>query len=210
MSISRLKISTEDPEQLSLFLKEEYKPIEIDTVYQYLVILSPPDETSDRIKRLKYQLNNLAYLGSYNLFSIPHITLTKLQSVHRANDRFGKGLQKEFMEYGELSIKLRGFNFFSHGNDSKTIYLQIEDTHKIEAIYTQLNNALGIPLKKDYVPHLTIAKTISAPQFDDLFPVLPESGFEDTFTCNHILVLERTIKNGKVSHYKPFKKIKLG
>jgi 2'-5' RNA ligase len=209
MSISRLKIPAEEPEQLSLFLKEEYKPIEIDTVYQYLAVLSPPDESKDKVRRLKYQLNNLAYLGSYNLFSIPHITLAKLQSVHRASDRFGKGLQKEFKEYGKLLIRLNGFNFFSHGNDSKTIYLQIEDTHKIEAIYTQLNTALGIPLKK-YVPHLTIAKTISNSQFDDLFPVLPESGFEDSFTCDHILVLERTIRNGKVSHYKPFKKIKLG
>lgn len=209
MMSNRLKIATEDPEQLSLFSIEEYKPVEIDTVYQYLVVLSPPDESKDKVKRLKYQLNNLAYLGSYNLFSIPHITLAKLQSVHRATDRFGKGLQKEFIEYGKLSIRLNGFNFFSHGAVSKTIYLQIEDTHKIEAIYAQLNTALGIPLKK-YVPHLTIAKTISPSQFEELFPVLPESGFEDTFTCDHLLVLERTIKNGKVSHYKPFKKIKLG
>jgi len=197
------------PDQLSLFAEEEYKPIEIDTVYQYLLVLSPPDEHMDKIKRLKYHLNNLAYLGSYNLFSVPHITLAKLQSVHRQLGKFGKALQKEFMEYGELEITLNGFNYFSHGNDLRTLYLQIEDPHKIGAIYTLLNTSLGIPLK-DYVPHLTVAKTISTTNFEELFPQLSPIGYQDSFTCNHILVLERTIKNQKVSHYKPVKKIKLG
>lgn len=206
---SQTRLRATDADQLALFAEEEYKPVEIDTVYQYLVVLSPPGDSMEKVKRLKYQLNNLTYLGSYNLFSIPHITLAKLQSVHRLHDKFGKALQKEFAGHGELEVSLSGYNYFAHGDNQRTLYLQIEEPEKIEAIYRQLNTSLGIPLR-DYVPHLTVAKTISTTHFDELFPALPQMPFADAFTCKHILVLERTIRNQKVSHYKPFKKIKLG
>ena len=202
--------SSSGSEQLSLFAEEEiHKPVEIDTVYQYLLVLAPPDESTDRIRRLKYQLNNLSYLGSYNLFSVPHITLAKLQSVHRQNTRFGRALQKEFTGHGALQIDLNGFQYFSHGPDLRTLYLQIEAPEPVEALYTQLNTALGIPLR-EYVPHLTVAKTISTTHFDEIFPVVSVEGFKESFRCDHILVLERTIKNQKVSHYKAIKKIRLG
>jgi len=208
MSANPLSHASQAQTQLSLFLdEEEYKPVEIDTVYQYLVVLSPPDENKDKVRRLKYYLNTLSYLGSYNLFSVPHITLAKLQSVHRLHDPFGKALQKTFLGHGKLSIRLNGFNHFSHGSNQRTLYLQIEEGQKIEAIYQQLNTFLGIPLKT-FVPHLTIAKTISTTHFEELLPVLP-AGYQDEFICDHLLVLERKIKNQKVSHYKPFKKIRL-
>lgn len=196
-------------DQLALFDEEEYKPVEIDTVYQYLLVLSPPDEHMDKIKRLKYHLNNLAYLGSYNLFSVPHITLARMQSVHRQLATFGKALQKNFTGHGPLTIRLNGYHYFEQGADLRTLYLNIEDPGPVETVYTQLNTCLGLPLKT-YIPHLTVAKTISTESFSELFPIVTEQGYDDTFICDHILVLERTIKQQKVSHYKPVKKIRLG
>lgn len=196
-------------DQLALFADEEYKPVEIDTVYQYLLVLSPPDEHLDKIKRLKYDLNHLAYLGSYNLFSIPHITLARMQSVHRQLGSFGRPLQKNLAGHGPLQVALNGFNYLERGKDLRTLYLHIEEPEPISAIHDQLHASLGIPLQP-YIPHLSIAKEISSVSFQELWAQLPPQGYRDVFVCDHVVVLERTIRNQKVSHYKPVKKLKLG
>lgn len=94
--------------QLSLFSeakKEQQQPI-LDTVFQYFLIISPPNQVKSKVKSLKYKLHKAVGLSDYNLQSEPHISLMSFHTMRPVNERFFNALQQLFSNNGfEIDLK---------------------------------------------------------------------------------------------------------
>lgn len=194
--------------QLSLFSepkKEQTEPV-LDTVYQYFLIISPPDEIKSKVKSLKYKLHKAVGLSDYNLQSVPHISLMSFHTMRPVNERFFGSLQNLFSKNNSFEIDLNGFDFFEHGSESNTIYVRIENSFQIVRVYHELHNLLGLRVR-EFVPHLTVARTMSRVRFNKSYEMIKQHVFNEKFNCNHITILERKLQHGVVSNYRVLKEI---
>lgn len=195
--------------QLSLFSepkKEQAQPV-LDTVYQYFLIISPPDEIKSKVKSLKYKLHKAVGLSDYNLHSVPHISLMSFHTMRPVNDRFFGALQHLFSKNNSFEVDLNGFDYFEHGSESNTIYVKIENSFQIVRVYHELHSLLGLRVR-EFVPHLTVARTMSRPRFTRSYEMIKQHAFSEKFSCNQITILERKLQHGVVSNYRILKEIK--
>lgn len=194
--------------QLSLFSepKKEHAGPVLDTVYQYFLIISPPDEIKSKVKSLKYKLHKAVGLSDYNLHSVPHISLMSFHTMRPVNDRFFGALQHLFSKNNSFEVDLNGFDYFEHGSESNTIYVKIENSFQIVRVYHELHSLLGLSVR-EFVPHLTIARTMSRPRFTRSYEMIKQHAFSEKFSCNQITILERKLQHGVVSNYRVLKEI---
>lgn len=194
--------------QLSLFAEAKQEQPVLDTVYQYFLIISPPDEIKSKVKSLKYKLHKAVGLSEYNLHSVPHISLMSFHTMRPVNEQFFKALEQLFSKNNALEVDLNGFEYFEHGTESNTIYVKIENSYQIVKVYHELHSLLGLSVR-EYVPHLKIARTMSRSRFNKSYDMLKQHSFSEKFKCNQVTVLERKLQHGVVSNYKVLKEIEL-
>lgn len=194
--------------QLSLFAEAKQEQPVLDTVYQYFLIISPPDEIKSKVKSLKYKLHKAVGLSEYNLHSVPHISLMSFHTMRPVNEQFFKALEQLFSKNNALEVDLNGFEYFEHGTESNTIYVKIENSFQIVKVYHELHSLLGLSVR-EYVPHLKIARTMSRSRFNKSYDMLKQHSFSEKFTCNQVTILERKLQHGVVSNYKVLKEIEL-
>jgi 2'-5' RNA ligase len=194
--------------QLSLFseAKKEHSQPVLDTVYQYFLIISPPDEIKSKVKSLKYKLHKAVGLSDYNLHSVPHISLMSFHTMTPVNERCFVALQQLFSKNNSFEVYLNGFDYFEHGEEANTIYVKIENSCQIVRIYNELHSLLGLRIR-EFIPHLTLAKTISRTRFNKSYEMIKQHFFSEKFNCSHVTVLERKLQHGVVSNYKVLKEI---
>lgn len=194
--------------QLSLFAepKKEHQEPALDTVYQYFLIISPPDKIKSKVKSLKYKLHKAVGLSDYNLQSVPHISLMSFHAMRPVNERFFNALQQLFSKNNSFDVDLNGFEYFEHGEEANTIYVKIENSTQIVKVYHELHSLLGLRVR-EYVPHLTIARTMSRARFNKSYEMIKQHSFSEKFTCNQVTILERKLQHGVVSNYKVLKEV---
>jgi 2'-5' RNA ligase len=193
--------------QLSLFSetkKEQQQPI-LDTVFQYFLIISPPNQVKSKVKSLKYKLHKAVGLSDYNLQSEPHISLMSFHTMRPVNERFFNALQQLFSN-NAFEIDLNGFEYFEHGEEANTIYVKIENSYQIVKVYHELHRLLGLNVR-EFVPHLTVAKTMSRTRFNKSYEMIKQHSFSEKFNCNQVTILERKLQHGVVSNYRVIKEI---
>lgn len=200
-------VSTQN-KQLSLFseAKKEHQQPVLDTVYQYFLIISPPDEIKSKVKSLKYKLHKAVGLSDYNLHSVPHISLMSFHTMRPVNERFFGALQHMFSKNNAFEVDLNGFDFFEHGLESNTIYVKIENSFQIVRVYHELHSLLGLRVR-EFVPHLTVARTMSRNRFNKSYEMIKQHSFSEKFNCNQVTILERKLQHGVVSNYRVLKEI---
>ncbi len=195
--------------QLSLFSEvkknEDQQPV-LDTVYQYFLIISPPNEVKSKVKSLKYKIHKAVGLSDYNLQSVPHISLMSFHTMKPVNERFFYALQQLFAKNNSFEIDLNGFDYFEHGEAANTIYVKIENSFQIVRVYHELHRLLGLSVR-EFVPHLTVARTMSRTRFSKSYEMIKQHSFSEKFTCNQVTILERKLQHGVVSNYRVIKEI---
>ena len=207
-----------DQQQLSLFSeprpepKQELKPVEVvpepDTVHQYFFVISTPEPIKNKVISLKQKLNKAVGLSDYNLNSIPHISLMSFHTMQPVNERFIQAVQHLFSQIHSFEVKLNGFEHFVHGAASDTIYAKLSDSEKIKKLYEELHALLGLKVRQ-FVPHLTIARTIPRRNFKKSFSIVKKHDFREEFVCDHVTILERKLHHGIVGKYHVLKEIRL-
>jgi 2'-5' RNA ligase len=192
--------------QLSLFSEVKKESPVLDTVHQYFLIIAPPQEIKSKVKSLKYKLHKAVGLSDYNLHSVPHISLMSFHTMRPVNERFFYALQQLFSKNNAFEVDLNGFEYFEHGSESNTIYVKIENSYQIIKVYHELHRLLGLSVR-EFVPHLTIARTMSRNRFDKSYEMIKQHSFSEKFTCNQVTILERKLQHGVVSNYRVLKEI---
>lgn len=192
--------------QLSLFSEAKKESHVLDTVHQYFFIISPPEAIKSKVKSLKYKLHKAVGLSDYNLYSVPHISLMSFHTMRPVNERFFAALQQLFSDNNTFDVDLNGFEYFEHGEESNTIYVKIENSNQIVKVYNELHRLLGLSVRS-FVPHLTVARTMSRVRFNKSYEMIKQHSFTEKFSCNHVTILERKLQHGVVSNYRILREI---
>jgi 2'-5' RNA ligase len=198
--------STAQNAQLSLFSEAKKESPVLDTVHQYFFIISPPDAIKSKVKSLKYKLHKAVGLSDYNLHSVPHISLMSFHTMRPVNERFFNALQQLFSDNNTFDVDLNGFEYFEHGEESNTIYVKIENSYQIVKVYHELHRLLGLSVRS-FVPHLTVARTMSRARFNKSYEMIKQHSFTEKFSCSQVTILERKLQHGVVSNYRILKEI---
>ncbi len=88
-----------------------------------------------------------------------------------------------------VNLTIDGFDYFTHGEDFRTIYAKIRSTPATAQWFKLLKKHLNI--KEFMVPHITIARNISVSDFNQLWPHFKSINWVEIFTVNELTVLQR-------------------
>src|ERR1700676_3436510 len=110
----------------------------------YLMIISLPDDIKKEISRYKRASVNLIGhfegMQSTANITITHQTRCKPFLVQPAILQ----MEKRLISIQPIELQLNGFNFFNHGETTKTIYAQIESSRHTENWFKLLKLQMGI------------------------------------------------------------------
>ncbi len=196
--------------QLSLFT---------ETVYEYLILLSPSDAIKEEVDRMKVVLHGMIGLEGYNRNSIAHVSLFTTEAadngpVIRLVKKVAAGVQP-------FTVSLSGHEVLKHGSVARTLCLKIENPEPISTLMALLNPApqpkrsyrqttiLDKPkrAKKTIYPHITIARNIATADFERIED-LTTFDYTDEWLCERITILRRVA--GSTGHFSPVSEVVLG
>lgn len=158
------------------------------TGYQdYLIILSPPDEVSEQVKRLKYSSSTV--IGKYDsLFSKAHISI---QPWMRKKPEWVAPLipklQRDLQNLPPISLSINGFAYFDQ-QETATIYAKLVSTPATKAWFKSLRKYFNTP---PFEPHITIARSISKEKFNKLWPYFNGRQWQQEFKVERLTILCR-------------------
>jgi 2'-5' RNA ligase len=177
------------------------------TYCDYMIMISPPAEIKEMIR--KYKLSSAKVIGVYDgMHSIAHITVTgqgrqmpvmMLQKL----DYY----QKKFLRIKANYIRIKGFNFFTHGASSATIYAQLELSTELRTWFAQLKKVFGDG--QHSVPHITVVKDIPIADFKKLWPYFEGRSYNAYFLADRLTVLSRPTFGSNENHWMLFKELYL-
>jgi len=117
-------------------------------------------------------------------------------------------LENRFSDIPPVELNIRGFNYFSQGNNTKTIYAAIESSNSIKMWFNELNK--HIKIKSTFTPHVTIARSTDDERHRLLWPKFKNLEFNDSFTPTGITVLVRdSLDTSSTYQFNKFLKFKM-
>ncbi len=196
--------------QLSLFpeVKETQANDNNDVLFEYFFIIAPPETTKHKIKSLKQTLHKAVPLNTYNLNNVSPVSIMSFNSFSPVNSHFIDVMTDLFSKMPGFNLAFNGFDQFTHGTVSNTIYAKLKDATALTLIYNKLHALLGLK-PRAFTPHLTIARTIPRTNYNKSIKVISKQPFQEEFTCDKVTILERKIYHGLVSKYRVLTDIKL-
>src|ERR1700722_1108124 len=163
----------------------------------FFLIISPPDAVNYQVLRFKQACAK--HIGVFeSRYSKAHISFglygEEIQTPRQKTfvmERFIDLITEDINIMEPIELAINGFNVFSHGKKSKTIYAVIETTEKTKAWFNKIKEILRI--EGNITPHITIAKSLPIEQFNMLWPHFEKLEFKYVFTPGCITVLTREV-----------------
>lgn len=156
----------------------------------YLIVIAPPEHIIKEISRYKRaSVNMVGHFESMHRTAqiiITHQTRCKPFLLKPAIELMAKRLST----MPAIELQINGFNYFNHGQTSKTIYAVIERTARTDNWFKLLEKQIGIKVK-NFVPQIAIAKNIPLNCFNKLWPSFENTLFSETFKIDSLTVLHR-------------------
>jgi 2'-5' RNA ligase len=165
-------------------------------------VLSPSEGIIENVRKLK----DFSYkrIGDFeSRYSKAHITI---QNWYRQKpvwiEPLIPKLERDLQSLPPVDLKINGFDHFAD-HDRSTIYACLNPDQLTKIWFIQLRKFFGKP---DFVPYITIAKSISKDAFNKLWPHFKDTDYGDQFKVDKLTILRReTI--GYDKSYKVFKEI---
>jgi hypothetical protein len=124
----------------------------------YMMVLSPGDGICEQV--VKHKADAEGIIGNYEgLHSKAQISIKNMprRKPNLAQSEL-MGLKNNLQLLPPVTLTIDGFDFFTHGDEYRTIYAKIRSATHTTQWFKALKKNLGI---KDYlVPHITIARNI--------------------------------------------------
>ncbi len=182
----------------NFFTMEEMIPTPMSgyRIYQYLLILSPPQELKNRIMEVKKAFFS-KYRTEIALWSKPHITLVKFVQLEITEERILNRLHQIAMAYHPVMIELQNYGSFP----SHTIYINITSKYVIQNLVKQIRTEAQKLLKpanefKPHFimePHLTVARQLQPWQYEKGWQEYAGKHFSGRFIADAMLLLKRPL-----------------
>lgn len=162
----------------------------------YMLLLRPDEHISYQISNYKTLaagiIGDFPSMRSAAHISVIHYTRKKPYIMRPAID----DLERKLSTMKAVRLQLNNFRFFVHKNDTYTIYAVIEPTYKTDGWFSILAKHMHIN-KNQFIPHITIARSINENSFLRLWPHFKYLVFRETCLINSLTVLERETLNSR-------------
>ncbi len=176
-----------------------------EQIFEYLFVIAL-EGVKKEVAEVKHHLYNLLE-GTYPGYkSTPHITLFNISSDERMNNIL-ELLNISWMP--PFKIRIKGFDYYQHGQKSRTLYLNIENKQSIVYLQKWLTHFFRLR-KHTYDPHITIGRTLPVPMFDKAWQNIKEISFDRELVCDQLVILKRKQQLQHPEKWEEFKSIPLG
>ena len=170
--------------------------------YDYLIVLSPPENIITHVKKLKeFSYNKIGeYEGHY---SKAHIIIQPWPRKRPVwVEPLIPKLERDLQSLAPIILDINGFDFFDQ-QENQTIYAKLNST-PLTKIWFKLLRAFFNT--KPFEPHITITRNIPVDNFKTLWPDFKNLRWDEQFKVDKLTILRReTI--GYDKSYKVFKEI---
>jgi len=174
-------------------------------VFEYLFLI-PLNGIHREVTELKDHLFHLVG-GNYPGYkSTPHITLFNIASSSQM-DLVLERLNVTWMP--PFQIKVKGFDYYEHGQKSRSIYLNIEKKQTIVYLQSWLSDFFLLR-KHAFDPHITIGRTLPVNTFEKVWSDIRSMRFERAMNCNKLIILKRRQQTTHPEKWERYREILLG
>ena len=163
-------------------------------VYEYLLVLSPHKELSEKISKVKEEFAE-TYKTDFAKYGKPHITLATFTQYGLMEDRIISRLRTIAMGFPPFKVELHDFGSFP----SHTIYINITSKLPVQNLVkdirteTQRLMKLNDENKPHFImePHLTIARKLLPWQYEKGWLEYSHKHFTGKFIADGMVLLKR-------------------
>jgi 2'-5' RNA ligase len=164
-------------------------------VYEYLLVLNPHEELSNKILQVKKEFKES--FKAEKAGGRPHLSLATFTQYGMMEDRITNRLKTIAMGYHEIKIELKDFGSFP----AHTIYINITSKVPIQNLIKQIRSETQQLMKLDndnkphfiMEPHLTIARKLLPWQYEKGWLEYSNKHFTGRFIADAMLLLKRPV-----------------
>src|SRR6478672_6634399 len=162
-------------------------------IYEYLLVLQPPEEIWDRVMKIKTEFAE-KYKAPAATFSKPHITLANFAALGMMEEKIRHRLQVITMGVTPFKVELRDYGSFP----THTIFINVVSKLPIQDLVRQLKEGqrlmkLNNENKPHFMdePHLTICRKLKPWQYEQGWLEFSHRQFTGRFIAGSMLLLKR-------------------
>jgi 2'-5' RNA ligase len=164
-------------------------------VYEYLLVLNPHEELSNKILQVKKEFKES--FKAEKAGGRPHLSLATFTQYGMMEDRIINRLKTIAMGYHAIKIELKDFGSFP----AHTIYINITSKVPIQNLIKQIRSETQQLMKLDndnkphfiMEPHLTIARKLLPWQYEKGWLEYSNKHFTGRFIADAMLLLKRPV-----------------
>lgn len=162
---------------------------------KYGIVIFPKREVQDRANALRKR-----YDSHYNLVP-PHITIKEAFEADNIEEAVNH-LEEITKNYPPFTLKINKIKTFIP--TSPVVYFAFEENQQMVKLYEEVNSGvLYHELNFNFIPHLTIAQDLAAPELQDIYDRLRLKDFDMSFEVDRIHLLYQ-IENGSWTNHQTF------
>jgi 2'-5' RNA ligase len=178
-------------------MKQNYQ-VKVQTehsVKELFFLISPPRHIMSDVSVLKDDVHYLVGRELEDRYSKAHISLFKFSDTAYHMKHMIRFVEARAQSMAPFNVFLKDFNVFYNGS-FRTIYMDIVNKSPIQEMFEKI-----VKEDSNYIPHITIAKSLTVDDFLRCWPYLKGLNYSNQhFLCDRITVLARA--EGKWMHYK--------
>jgi 2'-5' RNA ligase len=175
-------------------------PIPGYKVYEYLLVLNPPEALREKIMQVKKQFSE-AYKNNTALYASPQLLLANFLQYGIKEDRFVNRLKTIAMGQHPIKIELKDYGSYP----SHSIFINVTSRLPVETLVktirkeTQLLMKLDNENKPHFMPeaHITIARKLQPWQYEKGWLEYSHRHFTGRFIADGMLLLKRPLGEKK-------------
>ena len=165
-------------------------------IYEYLLVLSPPEDLWSKIKKVKQEFYDV-YKAPSSIGGKPHITLVNFLQYEMMEERIVSRLKTIAMGYHPIKIELKDYGSFP----SHTIYINVTSKIPIQTLVKEVRKEsqrlmkLNTDNKPHFIlePHITIARKLQPWQYEKGWLEYSNRHFTGRFIADGMLLLKKPV-----------------
>jgi 2'-5' RNA ligase len=162
-------------------------------IYEYLLVLSPPEELRKRIMHIKNEFAE-SYKAPVASFTKPHITLASFLGLGMMEEKIVHRLQVIAMGVTPFKVELRNYGSFP----THMIFINVVSKLPVQGLVRQLKEAqrllkLNNENKPHFIdePHMSICRKLKPWQYEQGWLEYAHRQFTGRFIADGMLLLKR-------------------
>jgi 2'-5' RNA ligase len=157
------------------------------------LLLSPSQPIIDYAAELKQQVMDILGHHYEGYHSKAHLSLLMQYLGHAEN--FLYAVDDKMNSVNPFTLTVKNLNVFYHGAGQRTIYLDVVNKTPACELWEKL-----VGKEEGFTPHITIARNLSANDFDRVWTELKHLNYSNHFLCDRLTVLKWSVSQ-RWDHY---------